>query len=193
MSIWDDEFEDKLFKSWFSPSPKRKKNKRSTNPFVVGDSIRLLTGSSPITVTAVQGDIVYGKYRNSNYTVERNYKHFSKYEEIMQKYKVAGSGEIGTLQERLGTDRMILAMPTGRSEVHNVRNLTPVQEAYTFEVKFPNSATRYAYIGDRDSVEVGDILILDGSNSFATVVATNTLSDRATKRFIGRKVQTTKL
>lgn len=61
---------------------------------------------------------------------------------------------------------------------------------YTVRIKFQDSTTEYDYLSRKGDVEKGDMVIVDGSGSFAKVVAVDTKSDRATKELVGRKVVT---
>lgn len=64
---------------------------------------------------------------------------------------------------------------------------------YTVDVTFQGGGGNYAFRTLPGEVEVGDLLALHGYDNFATVVAIDTKSPKATKDLVGRRILTAKL
>lgn len=97
----------------------------------------------------------------------------------------------GTLLATNSAGKLVLEMK-GSSEVltfdkEDVEEVKP----YTVGVRFELNGIEYHYLSRKGDVEKGDLLLIAGSSSFATVTSVDTKSDKATKELTGRKVVTT--
>jgi hypothetical protein len=97
----------------------------------------------------------------------------------------------GTLLATNSAGKLVLEMK-GSSEVltfdkKDVEEVKP----YTVGVRFELNGIEYHYLSRKGDVEKGDLLLIAGSSSFATVTSVDTKSDKATKELTGRKVVTT--
>lgn len=80
---------------------------------------------------------------------------------------------------------------TGTIHVFDKKDLEEVLP-YTFAIRYPGNSTSYHFIGEPDTVKVGDILLQTDEirHQTVTVVEVDTKSKRATKRFTGVKLLT---
>ena len=80
---------------------------------------------------------------------------------------------------------------TGTIHIFDKKDLEEVLP-YTFAIRYPGNSTNYHFIGEPDTVKVGDILLQTDEirHQTVTVVEIDTKSKRATKRFTGVKLLT---
>lgn len=109
-------------------------------------------------------------------------------------YQVIGTETYGTYLAINSEGKYVLEM-SGTKEV-KAFSKTQVEEVlpWTFDVEFNDSRLQaYSYQGDKDSVKVGDLLFSKESDKFVFVVAVDTKSKKATKRFNGFKLSSVEL
>lgn len=111
-------------------------------------------------------------------------------------YQVIGTEQCGNFLAVNSEGKTVLEMkPNGELKSFTKTQIEEVLP-WTFEVHVQQGEIGYHYQGDKDSVEVGDILIINNDTSglkLVTVTAVNTKSKKATKRFTGLKLQGDKL
>jgi hypothetical protein len=175
-----------------------------------GDIVRLVTGQAPLKVLRVYGSVIEAQYVTRRNIISRNYNDFVLYsknevtetkvekkEDTMKDklFEVVVEGAasrygVGVAVNSKG--QYVLEMKDSNTyeafDVANVKKVMP----FTYDVMFSGKSTVYSYLGTDGSVGVGDILLLEGDSSMnvAKVVAINTASENATKRFNGRKIVT---
>lgn len=170
-------------------------------------------GKSPILVERVESYDVYGKYVGSNHNVTmdrwaqlcevKDQAQFQYMENGVREmtatlYQVVGKEEYGTQLAVNSEGKIVLEMKksgqyaNGDLATFDKSELKEVLP-YTVAVRFKDGSQDYHYLATEGSVEKGDILLIDGSNSFATVKAINTESKLANKQLKGRKLQTTEI
>ena len=109
-------------------------------------------------------------------------------------YQVIGTETYGTYLATNSEGKYVLEM-SGTKEV-KAFSKTQVEEVlpWTFDVNFNDLHQQaYSYQGDKDSVKVGDLLFSKDHDKFVFVVAVDTKSKKATKRFSGFKLNSVEL
>jgi hypothetical protein len=183
------------------------------NKFKVGDIVCLNTGQAPQKVLEVKGHCIRCEYVSSRKQMGFRsasdfvaYEYYVPDEDITMKdydmkdklYKTLDGNRFGTGLAIDSDGKYVLKMQDNNNfESFAESDLKRVMP-YTFDVEFLSGHTintqgRYSYRGREGQVEVGNILLLNGSMSIARVVAINTESEKATKNFDGVKLVTEKL
>jgi hypothetical protein len=181
-----------------------------SNPFKIGDTVKLKTGNTNLVVKCIAGPNVRAVYKNgreqrwrcsSDYTLVKSAKASNKI-----KGKEMKTGKLYQTREtipRFGTylatnsqNKIVLEMKgSGVPELFDASEIEVVTP-YTFDVQFNGEGRSYAYLGHEGEVSVGDLLLkTDGTRgiNIARVIAVDTKSEMATKYFDGVKIVTTAL
>lgn len=186
----------------------------NTNPFKIGDAVCLKNGAAKMLVLSVNGSHLVTQYASSRkINKSRHYKDFMFFVETtsnsttdnseqgndtmqVKLYEVVGETKrYGVVLARDSDGKLVLKMhDTNQFEAFEESQLKRVMP-YTFDVQFigTGNVTVYSYRGKEGQVEVGDILLLDNTNTLARVVDVNTESEKATKAFEGVKLSTVRL
>lgn len=110
-------------------------------------------------------------------------------------YQTIDGKEFGTYLATDSAGRTVLEMK-GTGEVKSFeKQEVEVVMPFTFAVRFLKNGKQYHYLGEKDNVQVGDVLVGfsqfgDHSLQMAEVTAVDTKSEMATKQFVGRKLIT---
>jgi hypothetical protein len=168
-----------------------------------GDVVRLKTGCAPIKITRQHPDgNISGHYIKSAKRIEcRPAQDFELYtaSEAKQEeldmtnklYKTLDGNRYGEYRAKDGNNILLFMSDTNTYEAFDPGAIKRVMP-FTYDVIFSGTGTVYSYIGTDGEVAVGDLLLGD-SMTIAQVVATNTESEKANKRFGGVKLVTTPL
>lgn len=169
------------------------------NKFKVGDIVISKKGTKPAVVTSVYCSGLVGvKYiHNDRYTEFNTYKIKLYTEEdsmtAQTLYSFTTTEGIVSYGYHIGTNTqnkwLIEEKPTGTIHVLDKDQLEEVVP-YTFSVIANNTVTHY--VGQPDTVKVGDVFIVDTGNNPALgiVNAVNTKNKSTTKKFKGARVLT---
>lgn len=106
-------------------------------------------------------------------------------------YKTIETGRYGEYKATDGDKLLLLMQDSNTYEAFSENQIKRVM-AYTFDVMFNSTGKVYSYLCTEGEVAVGDYLIGEGL-AFARVVAVNTESENANKRFNGVKLACTAL
>jgi hypothetical protein len=186
--------------------------RRTSHRFKIGDTVRLKTGKSPLKVLSINSDgTIDAVYISCRKEITRDINDFTKdFVETVEKIEerkdemkdklfevlVDGSASrygVGVAVNSKG--QYVLEMKDSNTyeafDVTSVKKVMP----FTYDVMFSGKSQVYSYLGTEGEVAVDDILLAEGESSFnvAKVVAINTASENATKRFKGRKLATVAL
>lgn len=154
-------------------------------------------GKTPFEVLTTEwlGGKVLCKVRDKTGTYERTLKGVYEVEpeetkdEEMTLYQIKGTETYGTLLAKNSEGKYVLEIK-GTKEVKTV-DPTDVEEVipHSVAIKFNGGGQNYHYFAPKNSLEVGDWVILD-CGSFAKVTEVDCKSKKATKELMGRKVLT---
>jgi hypothetical protein len=172
--------------------------------FRVGDTVRLKTGKSPMRVTDVshtslQIKALYLSSRREpswrsedDFVLYQDDEKTEKETEMTHKlYKTLDGARYGEYRAKDGDKVLLLMSDSGSYEAFAPEAIKRVMP-YTYDVAFSGTGKVYSYVGTEGEVVVGDLLLGD-SMTVARVVAVNTESESATKRFNGVKLMTVPL
>jgi hypothetical protein len=167
------------------------------------DIVRLKSGTSPIQITRRTNDgKVSGMYVKSGKPVPpRPSTDFEPYTNCKTKkeetdmtnklYKTLDGKRYGEYRAKDGNNILLFMNDTNTYEAFDPSAIKRVMP-FTYDIIFSGNGTVYSYIGTDGEVAVGDLLLGD-SMTIAQVVAVNTESEKANKRFVGVKLVTTPL
>lgn len=183
---------------------------RQECPFKVGDTVRLKTGVSPMYVLELKFDAhthafeIRCEYLSSRKQLGfRPTEHFVMYENNTAKqfnditakketdmtnklFKTVDGNRYGEYRAKDGDNYLLFMSDTNAYEAFAPSAVKRVMP-YTYDVMFAGTGKVYSYIGNEGELAVGDFL-LGESMTLARVVAINTESENATKRFVGVKL-----
>ena len=155
------------------------------------------SGKTPFEVLTTKwlGSKVLCKVRDKTGTYERTLRGAYEVEETKDEemnntlYQIKGTETYGTLLAKNSEGKFVLEIK-GTKEVKTV-DPTDVEEVipHSVAVKFNGQGQNYHYFAPKDSLEVGDWVIMD-CGSFAKVTDVDCKSKKATKELMGRKVLT---
>lgn len=182
-----------------------------TTQFNIGQLVKLKTGKSPQRVTDRRWNHsqkcveIRCEYLTSGkvleFRPESNYEIYiettkEELKENTMKGKLYQTLDGSMYGEYLVTDadgKYVLKLTTGEYKAYDAAELKRVMP-FTFDVVFNGmSGKRYSYLGTAGSVDVGDILMEANDFTIARVVAVNTESELANKKFVGAKLATVAL
>lgn len=186
-----------------------------------GDIVRLKTGIASIKVTSINGSkrykniLIYGKYCKTHHTIDGRTsndfviikKYYDQHDDNDYENQTTTSNQekenkmnklFKTKDDKYGTQiatdsqgQFVLEMKDGSGvKAFSKKDLEEVRP-WTFSIRYNNCATSYHYIGTKDCVKLGDVLI-GGTDGVSIGIVNNvdTNSDQAKKEFKGRKVMT---
>lgn len=169
----------------------------TSNPFAVGDIVRLKTGTSPQRVIAVGRVNITAKYTSPgghHYPpTTRHHDKFIHFEEPQMSQPTlfkTPDNQYGTLLARDSAGNMVLEL---KGSVPKVQAYTPDQleevRPYTILVQAVGDArSEFHMEADKGSVEEGDLVFLPKHNTLIKIVKLDTKSKSARCRLKGIKL-----